>query len=155
MTIKIKYDPAADRMRLATKPEGKPLRVFWLKRNQCLALLARLSDVAEQMGVELEAIEPLKTPPPRPRKDPVIDEAEPEILDALRLRLQGEEAQLLMVQGRNVIGLRLKAPGIKRLHKIVATHAERAGWDPGPGVRRLKVMAMARSAMANSKAGNA
>lgn len=154
MAIKLKYDPAADRLRLLVDQPDSAARVFWLRRNQCLGLLARLTGVAKQMGVEPKEVEPLKSPPLRPRKNPVIDEVEPEVLDALRVRIEGEEAVLHLASAGKGLGLRLKAPGIKRLQEMVATQAERGGWDPVPGVNRLKAMAQARAAIVRSKSDN-
>lgn len=150
MSIKLKYDPDADRMRLVIQPQGQAMRFFWLRRNQCLALLARLRDVLHQLGVDAKPIEPLKAPPARPKKDPAIDEAAPELLAGIRVRLEGESVQLLFVHADNGIGVTLKAPGVQRLQEMVATQAERAGWDPVAGIQRLKAMAQARAAIARS-----
>lgn len=154
MAIKLKYDPVADRMRLWVQQPHGAARVFWLRRNQCLALLARLTDVAREMGVEPKAVEPLKAPPPRPRKDPAIDEALPENLDGLRVRVDGEDAAVQLVHDGKGLGLKFQAPGITRLQEMLATQAERAGWDPLAGVNRLKAMAQARAAIGRSKSGN-
>jgi len=153
MTIKMKYDPAVDRMRLAVHPEGGEMRVFWVRRNQFLAWLARLSDVVRELGVEPKEIEPLKAPQHRPPRDPAIDDAVPEMLDALRVRVEGDTAQLMMVQGVRALCLKLKAPGVNRLQEMLATRAERAGWDPSAGIQRLRAMTMARVAITRSKEG--
>ena len=154
MAIKLKYDPVADRMRLWVQQPQGAARVFWLRRNQCLALLARLTDVAREIGVEPKTVEPLKAPAPRPRKDPAIDEAEPETLDGLRARVEGEDVAVHLIHDGKALGLKLKAPGIKHLQETLSTQAERAGWDPVPGVKRLKAMAQARAAIARSQSGN-
>lgn len=153
MSIKLKYDPNADRMRLVIQPEGQDVRFFWLRRNQCLALLARLTDVLPQLGVAAKPIEPLKAPPPRPKKDPAIDDAAPESLSAIRVRQEGEQVRVMFVHPDQGIGLTLKAPGLQRLQEMLATQAERAGWDPVAGIERLKAMAQARAAIARSSQG--
>jgi hypothetical protein len=151
MAIKLKYDPAADRMRLwVDQPEGDVL-IFWLRRNQCLALLARLNDVAKDMGVALQEVEPLKAPPPRPRKDPAFDGVEPAVLEAVRVRREGEQAVVQLVSTGKGLGLKLNGTGVKRLQEMIATQAERAGWDPAVGVKRLRAMAKARAAIAQSQ----
>jgi hypothetical protein len=151
MTIKLKYDPEADRMRLLVEQaQGQP-GIFWLRRNQCLALLARLMDVAHEMQVQVSEPTPLKVPAPRPRKDPVIDAAEPEIITGMRLRVQDQIVYLQMGGTEKGAAIRFDATGIKRFHEVVATQAERAGWDPVAGTKRLRAMAQARAAITKSK----
>lgn len=153
MTVKyrLKYDPGADRMRFALYLDDQPPRVFWLNRNQCLGLMVRLTDVAPELGVALNAAEPLQAPAPRPRKDPEFDGLEPESIDSVRLRRNGETAQFLLVQGDKATSLNLPGGGVKKLQEILALQAERAGWDPVAGVNRVRAMAAARSAIAKSR----
>lgn len=151
MALKLKYDPEADRMRLVLQPEGQEMRIFWLRRNQCLGLLARLSDVLQQLGVDTKPIEPLKAPMARPKKDPAIDEVTPETLSGIRIRQEGETVRIQFVHPEHGTGIALKAPGLQRLQEMIATQAERAGWDPVAGIRRVKAMAQARAAIARSK----
>ncbi len=152
--MKLKYDPKADRIRLVLDREGQDRRIYWLRRNQCLVLLVRLSDVAVQLGIETRAVEPLRQPPPSPRGDPSIDAAEPVHLDGIRVRVDGEKMRLVFVEGDGGIGLSLKAPGIQRLQEVLTMQAERAGWDPVAGITRLRAMADARAAISRSRNGN-
>lgn len=153
--MKLRYDPKADRIRLVLDGEGQGPRIYWLKRNQCLVLLARLSDVAAQLGIETRAVEPLSQPAPMPRKDPSIDAAEPADLEGIRVRVDGEKVRLVFVEGDGGIGLALKPPGVQRLQEMLALQAERAGWDPIAGMTRLRAMADARAAIARSRGGDA
>jgi len=152
VAIKLKYDGVADRMRLLVQQPQGAARVFWLRRNQCLGLLARLNKVAEEMGVELKKVEPLKAPLPRPRKDLAMDEVEPETLDGLRARFDGEDASVDLISDGKSLGLKFNAAGIKKFQEILSTQAERAGWDPVPGVQRLKAMAQMKVAIEKSRA---
>ena len=154
MTVKLKYDPEADRIRvLVEQAQGEP-GVFWLRRNQCLALLVRLGNVAREMNVEVSEPAPLTAPAPRPRKDPEIDAAVPEVLRGLRVGVQGEAVMLQMAGTENRASIRFGAKGFKRFHEVVATQAERAGWDPVAGTKRLRAMAQARAAISKSRSAD-
>lgn len=155
MTIKLKYDPEADRMRvLVEQAQGEP-GVFWLRRNQCLALLVRLGDVAREMKVQVSEPAPLTAPAPRPRKDPVIDAAEPETLRGLRVGVQADAVMLQMAGTEKGANIRFDTKGFKQFHEVVATQAERAGWDPVAGTKRLRAMAQARAAITKSRSTDA
>lgn len=150
--MKLKYDAKADRMRLQMAQENQPERMFWLKRNQCLALLARLSDIAAHLGVDTQAADLPDQPPPRtPGKDPAFDKAVPEHLDGIRVRVDGTGVRVIFVQAKDGVALKLTIPGMRRLQDMLTTQAERAGWDPAAGMQRLKAMAEARAAIDRSK----
>lgn len=150
MALKLKYDAAADRMRLVLSAEGSP-RVFWLQRNQCLALLARLGEVGRHLGVEPHApVPPRDLPGPRVNAAGQED-AVPEALDSIRVRIEGEKARVLFVQGDGTLGLLLEPAGISRLQEMLGMQAERAGWDPAAGVTRLQAQAAARATISKTR----
>lgn len=153
--MKLKYDAKADRMRLVIDRDNQPTRVFWLKRNQCLALLARLSDLAERLNVELTAMQPPDLPPKALARDVVIDEAVPVDLDAIRVRAEGEKIRLVLVHPQEGMTMTMSVPGMVRLQETLMTQAERVGWDPVAGGQRLKALAEARAAIDRSKDGDA
>lgn len=149
--MKLKYDAKADRMRLVMEREDQPPRVFWLKRNQCLAWLARLSDLARQLGVEISPIELGHQPPRAPRKNPVIDAMIPQDLDGIRMRPDEDGVRVIFVQARDGMAMNLTVPGMLRLQEMLLTQAERVGWDPVAGLQRLAAMAAAQAAIDKSK----
>ena len=149
--MKVKYDAKADRMRLAVGRENLPDSVFWLKRNQCLALLVRLCELAAQLGVEAVASEMLNSPPRSPQRSTSIDDVAPEHLDAIRVRLDGDRLRLALVHAQQGVTLNLTSSATQRLQEMLLTQAERAGWDPVAGIERLKAMAEARAAIDRSK----
>jgi hypothetical protein len=147
MAIKSIYDIEADRMKLVFDAQENAPQVLTLTRRQWLGLLRRLRVVAQQMKLELAAPEPLKAPRARPKRNPDIDALAPVMVDAVHLRAEGDGVRLQFAVGASGRALLLKAPGVKQLAEMVATQAERAGWDPQAAMQRLQAMAMANAAM--------
>ena len=131
--------------------ENMSARVFWLKRNQCLALLARLSEIAGHLGADGLAVDLLDRQPRTPKKDAFFDDAAPEHLDGIRVRVDGEGVRLILIQDKSNLSLKLAVPVMRRMQEVLLTQAERAGWDPAAGLQRLKAMAEARAAINRSK----
>ena len=147
MSLKLAYDYAADRMRLTVQLEGQDNRTFWLNRHHCLELLATIAVVSKSMDITLKPIAPLKTIPPRPKKEFGPDDPAPESLLAIRLRKDGEWLKILFLQSKeNGISLSLKPDAVTKIHHMLATQATRAGWDPIAGLNRLNAIAKARRA---------
>jgi hypothetical protein len=151
MKLKLRYDPQADRMRLILQPDDAPMRVFWLNRNQALAAMLELSQVATKLGLAPTKLLPLAAPPVRPKRDPTVDSVVPEVLSALRGRQKGERIELLLVQLERATAFGFKAEGLKEFLDNLALQCERAGWDPAAGLKRLRAMAQARAAIGKSK----
>jgi hypothetical protein len=151
VAFKLKYDAAADRMRVVVGGESGPPRVFWLQRNQCLGLLAKLGEVGRQLGVP-----PHSPTAPRslsgPRENAAgLEDAVPEALDGIRVRIEGEGARVLFVQGDRTVGLFLQPAGLGRLQEMLGMQAERAGWDPAAGLARLQAQATARVTISKTR----
>ncbi len=138
-------------MRLQMEQEIQSARVFWLKRNQCLALLARLSEIAGHLDLDTQTIEMPDQPLQTTRKPSSLDEAVPEHLDGIRVRVEESSVRLIFVQEKDGVALKLPLPGMLKLKEMLMTQAERAGWDPATGLQRLKAMSEARAAIARSK----
>lgn len=149
--MKLRYDPKADRLRLVIPQGEQPMRVFWLNRNQALNAVAMMTVALRKLGLEPEVVEPLKSPPARPQKDPQIDGVVPEALDAVRLRQKADRTQMLLVQGDKAFTLGLKPEALKRLLDVLSLQCERAGWDLAAGLDRLRALAQARVAIAKNK----
>jgi hypothetical protein len=155
MAIKLKYDQDADRMRLSIDQPDSSACIFWLRRNQCLSLLARLSDVAKAMDVSPQESELLKLPPVRLPKNHTILDVEPLMLKVVRVRVDGEQAVIQLHSEDKRLGVALNGTAVRRLQEMIATQAERAGWDPEVGIKRLRAMAQARKAIAQSQSRTA
>ncbi len=149
--MKLKYDAKADRMRLVIDRDNQPARVFWLKRNQCLALLARFSDLAERFNVDPTAMPPPDPPSQVPATDATIDAVEPVDLDTIRVRAEGEKIRLALVHPQEGMAMTMSVAGMMRLQETLMTQAERVGWDPVAGGQRLRALAEARAAINRSK----
>lgn len=146
MPIKMKYDPAADRMRLRFQPEEGEARVFWLRRNQCIGLLNVLSTVANKMGVKPQLIQRLQVAPGPIPKDPELDDVTPIMLDVVRVRRHDDEVRVWFVYGEDSVGLKLDDKTLKTFLDAVGEQAEHAGWDPVAGVRRVRELARQKAA---------
>lgn len=147
MSLKARYEPDVDRMRLVLQPpEGDP-KAFWAMRKQWLSLLYRLRLAAQQLNVELASPEPVKPPRGRPPKDPATDALEAQLLDGFRLRTEGDTLRLMLVADKKAQGFSIKAPGLRRLEEMVWSQAERAGWDPQAALQRLQAEATTRTAL--------
>lgn len=153
MALKLRYDAAADRMRVALRDDAGAARVFWLRRNQCLALLARMRAVSGQLGIEVLPVAPLQGAPGARPKDPQLHEAEPEPLDGIRVNVRGDRVRVVFVHGGQASALLLQAAGFERLQNVLGLQAERAGWDPAAGLKRLQAQAAARAAISRSREG--
>lgn len=127
------------------------MRVFWLNRNQALNAVAMMTVALRKLGLEPEVVEPLKSPPSRPQKDPQVDGVVPEVLDAVRLRQQADRTQMLLLQGDKALTLGLKPEALKRFLDVLSLQCERAGWDLTAGLDRLRALAQARIAIAKNK----
>jgi len=147
MTLKARYDPKEDRMRLELHPAADPIQVFWVTRAQWLALLQRLRAVTRQMGVESQAAQAVEQLRRRPPRDPMVDALPPARLDGIRLRAQGDGVGLILIAGDKTCAVELKASGLRQLEEMIAVQAERAGWDPQAALERLQAGAMASAAM--------
>lgn len=147
MSLKARYEPDADRMRLVFQPEGGEPQVFWVMRKQWLGLLFKLRQAAQKMGVELAAPAAVKPPKGRPPKDPVIDALSAVLLEGFRVRLDGDTLRLGLVIDKKTSGLVVKAPGLRRLEEMVAMQSERAGWDADAAMKRLEAVAASRIAI--------
>ncbi len=149
--MKLKYDAKADRMRLVVERDDQPPWVFWLKRNQHLAWLARLSTLAAQLGSGTAAGELTHRPSRTQKKDPLIDAMVPDELDAIRARFDGESVRVIFIRAQGGLAIKLTVPGMLQLQEMLTIQAERAGWDPIAGLHRLEAMAAARVAIDKSK----
>ena len=147
MSLKIGYDFDADRMILTCKSEEQQSRVLWLNRNQCLDLLAKISVASKAMGFTLKLIQPLRSVPVRPKRKLDLIDQEPERLNFVRLRRDGEQLKVVLIPLKDKgISLTLKPEAAVELHKILAIEATKAGWDPIAGLNRLTAIAQARRA---------
>jgi len=147
MAIKIVYDAQADRMRLTLTPEVQESQLFWLNRNQCLGLLARIEAASKAMDITLKDIKPLRTVPMRPRKEVGPHDPIPESLTEIRLRKDGERLKVLFLQSKaKGLGISLIPEAVVKVHQLLAVEATKAGWDPIAGLNRLKAVAQARQA---------
>lgn len=141
-------------MRIVLDGDTGPARVFWLQRNQCLGLLARIGEVCRQLGILAHS------PAPRSQARPAVDgagveHAVPETLDGIRVRVEGERARVLFVQGERNVSLLLPPAGIGQLQEMLGLQAERAGWDPAAGLARLQANVAARAAISKTRQGAA
>ena len=147
MAIKSRYDVAADRMRLELQAAEGASQAYWFSRRQWLALLWRLRAVVQELGLLPTAPVPAKGLRPRPPQPIEAGAAEPVMVDGIRLKVEGEGAQLILVIGKQGRGIKLPAAGVKKFEEMVLMQAERAGWDPQAALQRLKATMVARSAM--------
>lgn len=147
MTLKARYEPDVDRMRIVLQPENAEPVIYWAMRRQWLGLLFQLRQAARQMKVELATPEPPKAPRRRPPRDPATDAREAVLLDGFRVKVEGDKLRLGFVADKKARTLSIEAPGLKRLGEMVALQAEYAGWDPQPAMRRLQAELAARAAL--------
>lgn len=150
MTLKARYEPDVDRMRIVLQQEDGASKVYWAMRRQWLGLLFQLRKTAGQLQVELATPEAPKAPRGRPPKDPATDALEAIMLDGFRVRIVGDNVRLLLVADKKARGFSVKASGLRRLEEMVALQAERAGWDPQPAMRRLQAEIDARAALSKA-----
>lgn len=134
-------------MRLLLHPPEQAPRVYWVTRQQWLALLLRVRNVAQKIGLSLN---PPKTPDaPRARvaRDPALAELTPLKLAAIRCNPAADGAQLLLVLDGKAQSVQLNAAGLKQFEQMLQLQAERAGWDPQAALQRLQAAALAKAAM--------
>lgn len=139
-------------MRLVLHPGDDVPTAYWVTRRLWLLLLRRLQVASEQSGLVVTISGPVKPPPRRPRRDVAVDAIDPQKLEGIRLRAEGDGARLMLVVGEMATGIHLNAPGLQQLEEMVALQAERAGWDPQAAMQRLRANALANAAM--SRAGS-
>lgn len=148
--MKLKYDRVADRMRLVVERDNLTASVFWLRRNQCLALLARLDNASEGEG-ESEPCKLEDSPKKLQRRDTVTEQVRPVDLDGISVKTEVDGVSLTFIHAQRGLTLKLTPAVIVRLRELLLIQAERAGWDPNAGIQRLKAMAQARLAIDRSR----
>lgn len=153
MPIKLSYDPKQDRIILQIPVDSETHRAFWLQRNQCLAMLARLTNILEQMGMPTTPpVAQGLQPAARPKADTDAAALQAESLSGIKIRPEGDSVRISFLHPQHTAAVGFKGAGLQKLHEALALQAERAGWDPAAGLERIKAMAQARQAISRSSA---
>jgi hypothetical protein len=149
--LKLKYDVGEDRMELVLAENDTNRQTFWLCRRHCIGLLFRLSQIADDLKIELDQIEKLAPPQFRKQVASIPDQLLAQKIEGLSIKKVSSGAELRIRGAQGGVAVKLSPDGVKKMNELVYSQAERAGWDPAAGIDRLKALAAVRTALHRKK----
>lgn len=143
MSIRARYDPQEDRMRLEIHPEGGGASAFWLTRRQWMNLIR---------AVGATEFTPRQVPLQPPGGQGDGEETPPQRVRTLRLKREEGGVRVVFQLEASRAGVLLPEQGLPEIGEMFFRQAERAGWDPAAALERLQAGEMAQETLRKARA---